>query len=77
MIFSKCENCNTRDLWPRKRRYNFDFLPLGIITSEDKLCGLCFMKVVLGIKMTHKEPITLLENLKYKLCKIKSRKTSQ
>lgn len=65
MLLGKCENCDKRDLWPRKRRYNFDFLPLGPITSEDKLCTLCFKKVIWGIRKTHNQlKPTLLDKIK-------------
>ena len=55
MIISKCQQCHKKSFYPRIRKYNFEFLPMGIITSQDKLCGKCFNKVVYAIRKSHRQ----------------------
>lgn len=55
-ILEICKGCRKRKLYVCQRSYNFKHLPLGKVTSEDKICKECKIKVVKGILKTSPNP---------------------
>ncbi len=55
-LFEKCKGCGKRKPYICQREYNFYWLPIGRIKSEDKICLACKNDVVRKIKSTTPPP---------------------
>lgn len=55
-FFEICKGCSKRRFYITKRSYNFYWLPIGKIKSEDKICAQCKKNVVQKIKSTTPPP---------------------
>lgn len=69
-LFQKCARCRKRGFIIKKRSYDFSPLPVGKITSEDKLCLICKLTVV---EMITKKTPTIL--YLWRKCFKRSKKT--